>query len=168
MKRKYTEVYREANKRKTDQLGMPHGTASSRLRKLILFDLLVRHKENICYHCGLPISTAEELSTEHKKPWQGQDTSLFWNLDNIGFSHLSCNVGAARRVYPANIPNPRKVGPEGTSWCVTHQDFIPIEKFGASKHRWNGLSQDCKECRKVTRNKSVNYAGQLVRSPTGN
>jgi hypothetical protein len=55
--------------RKSAFLGMPHGTAGNRLRKLILFDLLRRHGENVCLKCSKEIETADELSIEHKQPW---------------------------------------------------------------------------------------------------
>lgn len=56
-----------SNKKKTEQLGMPFGTATNRLRKLVLFDILQRHSENICFHCGGKILTADNLSMEHKE-----------------------------------------------------------------------------------------------------
>lgn len=39
------------------------------------------------------------LSIEHKIPWLNSENpqGLFFDLQNIAFSHLSCNVGAARR-----------------------------------------------------------------------
>ena len=89
-----------SNKKKSEQLGMPHGTASGRLRKKILYDLLVRLKENFCYQCENEIQSETELSIEHKTPWLDNSPELFWDLNNIAFSHLSCNAGAAR--------NPRK------------------------------------------------------------
>lgn len=76
---------------------MPVGTAWARLRKIVLFDILKRHNENICYQCGKVIESVEVLSIEHKKPWQNENPKLFWSLDNIAFSHLSCNVANARR-----------------------------------------------------------------------
>src|SRR5579864_1616417 len=79
------------------QLGMPRGTAANRLRKLVLFDLLIRHKENVCYRCKQQIQKAEELSIEHKRPWENVDVKLFWDLTNIAFSHLSCNCAAGKK-----------------------------------------------------------------------
>ena len=37
------------NKKKQNQLGMPIGTATNRLKKLVMFDILKRHNENFCY-----------------------------------------------------------------------------------------------------------------------
>jgi hypothetical protein len=131
----------KSNARKTVFLGIPHGTASNRLRKLVLFDVLRRHGENVCG--SQPIETAEELSIKHKKPWEGVSVELFWSLDNIAFSHLRCNRnhrhegGGAQR---------RKVGPEGTAWCRSCKAFLPEAKFSRHSSRWNGLQPWCNGC----------------------
>ena len=87
------------NKRQTIQLGMPYGTANGRLRKMVLFDLLKKHGENRCYRCSGEIAKCDDLSIEHKKAWLNVDVELFWDLDNIAFSHLKCNssFGARRK-----------------------------------------------------------------------
>jgi hypothetical protein len=86
------------NEKKAAQLGMPFGTAQNRLRKLVLFNLLQRHGENTCFRCGDVIESVEVLSLEHKRPWLDAETSLFWDVENIGFSHLRCNVADARKL----------------------------------------------------------------------
>lgn len=80
------------------QLGMNYGTASNRLVKDILFSLIVETGKDVCYQCGEKIQR-EALSIEHKIPWLDSEnpTQVFFDLDNIAFSHLRCNVGAARR-----------------------------------------------------------------------
>lgn len=85
-------------KKKQEQLGMPLGTASAKLRKSILFSLLKETGKNICYQCGRVIENEDELSIEHKVPYPDSDNpkELFFSLDNIAFSHLRCNIGAAR------------------------------------------------------------------------
>ena len=133
----------ESGARKSAFLGMPHGTANARLRKMILFDLLRRHGENICFNCAQKIETVSELSIEHKRPWEGVSVELFWSLDNIAFSHLSCNLphhyagGGARR---------RKIGPEGTAWCRRCKAFRSTSGFSRHRGRWNGLQALCNEC----------------------
>lgn len=94
-----------SNDRKNAQLGMPFGTANNKLRKLVLFDLLERHGENICYRCDKPIEFVDELSMDHKEPWLGSDTALYWDLDNIAFAHSICNNRAGRRVVVRYCPN---------------------------------------------------------------
>lgn len=83
--------------KKTEQLGMNPGTASYRLVKDLLFKFAVEagHK---CHRCGNELDR-ESFSVEHKKAWIDSDdpVGLFFELENIAFSHLKCNVGAARR-----------------------------------------------------------------------
>jgi len=78
---------------KGDFLGVSYGTAQNKLKKLIMFDLLKQQGNNICYRCGKEIETADELSIEHKKAWFNISIELFWNLDNVAFSHFTCNSG---------------------------------------------------------------------------
>lgn len=91
-------------KKKDIQLGMPHGTASGQLRKKILFSLLEETNKNICFQCGNKIEKESDLSIEHKEPWLDSEnpTKKFFDLDNIAFSHLSCNSGAARQTRIRN------------------------------------------------------------------
>lgn len=85
-------------RKKQEQLGMPLGTASAKLRKSILFSLLKETGKNICFQCGRIIENEDELSIEHKIPYLDSKNpkELFFDLNNIAFSHLSCNVKAAR------------------------------------------------------------------------
>lgn len=85
-----------SNRKKNEQLGMPYGTACHRLRKAVLFNLLKNQGLNICFRCGEEIKSIEQLSMEHKVPWLGNNTALFWDLTNIAFSHLTCNSGNHR------------------------------------------------------------------------
>ena len=82
-------------KKKNDQLGMNVGTASNRLVKDTLFSLV---KDTPCHHCGGCLDR-DNFSIEHKTPWLDSEdpVGLFFDLDNITFSHLSCNSGAARK-----------------------------------------------------------------------
>jgi hypothetical protein len=80
-----------SNEKKSSTLGMPHGTATNRLRKILLFSLLKKHGENLCVRCNSLIDRVEDLSIEHLKPWEGISADLFWDLNNIAFSHLKCN-----------------------------------------------------------------------------
>ena len=77
--------------RKRKFLGMHYGTASNKLRKKIMLMLLKKLDKNWCYRCGAEIETERELSIDHKKSWFKVSVELFWDLNNIAFSHLSCN-----------------------------------------------------------------------------
>jgi hypothetical protein len=110
-----------SNKIKADLLGMPFGTACSKLRKALLFDFVKRLHEDSCYRCGEAISSIEEFSIEHKNAWSKQlsPVDAFFDLNNISYSHLKCNTGAAnienKKIYPNNLEkhraeNKRKYG----------------------------------------------------------
>lgn len=137
--------------RKSAFLGMPHGTACNRLRKMIMFDLLRKHGENVCFKCSEKIKTAEELSIEHKQPWEGVSVELFWSMDNIAFSHLRCN---RNHRYKSGGAKRRRVGPEGTAWCRNCKAFLPVSAFSRHRERWNGLQPWCNGCMKARHDKS--------------
>ena len=91
------------NKKKQDQLGMPVGTASARLKKNIMFNMAQKLELDKCFRCGKKIKTVDDLTIDHKKHWLDVDTKLFWDLKNIAFSHAFCNMSASRN------PNKGKV-----------------------------------------------------------
>ncbi len=83
--------------KKKMQLGMNPSTASGRLVKDILWKLIEQTNQNICCKCGNPMSR-DTFSIEHITPWldSGDPVGLYFDLDNIGFSHHSCNVSDRR------------------------------------------------------------------------
>lgn len=83
--------------KKQKQLGMNPSTASGRLVKDILFKF-VKEAGHKCFICSGEM-TRETFSVEHKTPWLDSEdpVKLFFDLENIAFSHKSCNIGAARR-----------------------------------------------------------------------
>ena len=86
------------NDEKTRQLGMAHGSANNILRKSILFSLVKRCGLDSCFQCGKLIEDIDEFSMDHKVPWlhSPNPAELFFDLDNLAFSHLSCNIRARR------------------------------------------------------------------------
>ena len=132
------------NRKAAETLGMPHGTAAGRLRKMLLFRQLKKHQENICVRCNKEIETVDELSVEHIKPWEGISADLFWDLDNVAFSHMKCNVPHTRR---GGEPR-RLICPEGMGWCNSHKKFLPIDQFYKDGSRWDGRNARCIECHK--------------------
>lgn len=125
------------NDKKREQLGMAWGTANGRLQRRILFHMVQKAQEDTCFHCGLKIDTIEEFSVGHKTPWLDQDPELFWDMDNIAFSHYKCNIAAARR--------PNKIDwPEGKAWCWSCQTMKDLDKFPACKVRIR--TQSCTSC----------------------
>jgi hypothetical protein len=88
-----------AKKKKSEQLGMNDSTASHKLRKLILFSLVQQTEQDVCYRCRTKIETVEDISIEHKMPWldSSDPISVFFDLNNIAFSHLKCNIANRRK-----------------------------------------------------------------------
>lgn len=133
--------WKHGNENKDKFLNMPHGTACNKLRKMIMFDLLKQLNKNFCYKCGKSIETIEDLSIEHKKPWLYVDKKLFWDLNNIAFSHLKCNTTDRPRGL-------NKECKEGFHWCNGCEKCLPIKYFGKYNGSKSGLKPYCKNCRK--------------------
>lgn len=91
--------------KKAEQLGMNPSTATGRLTKDVLYHLVCKTGQNKCFHCGEEMSR-DSFSIEHKTPWLDSEdpVKLFFDLENISFSHLSCNSKASRK--------PPKMSPE--------------------------------------------------------
>lgn len=138
----------KSNKRKNEFLGMPYGTACGKLRKMILFKFAKELGRDNCYRCGEKITDIRNFSIEHIRPWLGVDTKLFWDLDNIAFSHLSCNCkassGGTKKIKP----------PKGQSWCWKCKQFKPIEEFPPKlRNKHSGSMQSCTACATAQRRK---------------
>jgi hypothetical protein len=129
------------NERIAQQLGMSHGAAAGKLRKQVLFHLLERLKENVCFKCNELILTPDDLSIEHKKPWEGRDASLFWDLENIAFSHCDCN---RPHIHGGGLHRP--TFPPGMIWCSGHKQLLPESNFYKDSSTWHGFRFTCKEC----------------------
>lgn len=80
-----------AQSNKVEQLGMPFGTASNRLKKALFFKYIKLANQHFCFDCKKEILTVEDLSIQHKQVWLHIDPTLFWDLENIAFSHKKCN-----------------------------------------------------------------------------
>jgi uncharacterized protein with PIN domain len=90
---------KKSNLERTKQLGMDIGTATARLKKNLMFSLIVECGKDICFQCKKKIVSVDEMSIEHKIPYLHSENpqELFFGLDNISFSHLKCNVNARRK-----------------------------------------------------------------------
>lgn len=124
-----------SNVNKSKFLGIPYGTASAKLRKNIMFMLCQKASMDICFKCNLKIEFVNDLSIEHKLPWENISTELFWNLDNIAFSHLKCN-----KPHTYN----RIESPYGKSWCSGCKRHLLLDEFGLGKR--NGRYRYCNSC----------------------
>ena len=131
----------KSNKMNADLLGVSWGAACNRLRKKVLFSLIVRLKENSCHRCDGEILSVDDLSIEHKNAWrQAVDpVESFFDLNNIAFSHLSCNISA---------------GDRPTKKYYTKEE----QRLGKNKNKrksWHSLGKD--EQQKKRREKYLRY-----------
>lgn len=86
------------NARAVELLEESIGKANNKLKREIMFSLLLRLGINECYRCKQPMA-AFDFSIEHKVSWQKSYTpkETFYDLSNIDFSHFGCNSAAANR-----------------------------------------------------------------------
>lgn len=89
--------------KKKMQLGMNHSTARARLVKDLLWNFIVKTDNDTCCKCGEKMEK-DNFSIEHVKPWLDSEdpVGLFFDIENISYSHLQCNVVDRRNLNPAN------------------------------------------------------------------
>lgn len=121
------------NAEKDRLLGMSYGTAYGRLKKSILFYLVEKCEMNNCFVCGEKIIDIDEFSIEHKSSWQKSKNpkESFFDLDNISFSHLRCNIA--------------RVGASITH-CPQGHEYTEENTV-----RYNGSGRMCLQCRSNNR-----------------
>ncbi len=87
-----------------------------------------------------------EFSIEHKIPWQSAEDpkESFFDLDNIAFSHLKCNIKAASKDARRELVY--KTSP-GTLWCTGCQCERLISCFTKDSASRLGFSAYCRECK---------------------
>jgi hypothetical protein len=125
-------------------LGMPVPTATAKLKKNLMYHLADKLNMLNCLKCKQHIESSEELSIDHIKPWRLVSAELFWDLENLAFSHLKCNVrdrritSKSRRVY----------SPTGTTWCSSCKEYLEFKSFSKCSSRPSGFNDNCKLCRK--------------------
>lgn len=147
----------DQNAKRAKLLGMPMGTAANKLRKALLYKFAKDLGLDECFQCGLAIASLEDFSIEHKKPWQGAANPLesFMDLENIAFSHLSCNSRAGEKPngFKAGNTPTSKVDPgPGNAWC-SKCGVRPRSEFTSNKYRWSQVADLCKDCRSKYRSK---------------
>lgn len=110
--------------KKQSQLGMNPSTASGRLVKDVLFSLVVETGRNVCFRCNQKIKR-EDFSIEHKTPWLDSEdpVKMFFDLDNIAFSHLSCNIKASR---PSKSPTGKTASNYQKDWRLRNSERYKI------------------------------------------
>ena len=126
--------------KKRKQLGMPSGTAYHRLKRKIMFDLICQLDLNWCYQCGAKIETVKDFSVEHKEPWldSANPKELFFDLENIAFSHQSCNYRASRGMKGQRKPCPTISNYRRGCRCDGCRELKRIEQKNYRKKKKNG------------------------------
>jgi hypothetical protein len=107
--------------KKQQQLGINPGTAAHRLVKDLLFRF-VEKSGCVCHRCGKPL-VREDFSIDHKIPWLDSDdpAGMFFDIENIAYSHRTCNYGAARK---------------GNKICSTKEDRLS-RNAEIERQRWS-------------------------------
>lgn len=131
------------NGSKKEQLGMPFGTANYQLKRNLIFNYLNQLHKNECFVCKKQM-TLENYSIEHKIPWLDSKNpkELFFDLDNISFSHKKCNFKSARKTHEI-------VWEEGKAWCWSCTTMKLLEDFPPSKI--NHRTRSCRVCATIDR-----------------
>jgi hypothetical protein len=141
-----------ANNKSSRILGMPFGTACHKLRKLVLFNLAQKLSENVCFRCRKEILTVEDFTIDHKEAWRNKGAQLFWDLNNIAFSHSYCNLPTAMV---------RREIVDGTLWCSKCKMYLEVNRFSKDKKQRTGYSLICKECSN-TRRRKIKAQGDCI------
>jgi hypothetical protein len=122
---------KNSNNIKSEQLGISISTAQHQLRKMIMFDLVQKANLDNCFRCGNKVAI-ENFSIEHKENWLHSEVpkELFFDLNNIAFSHILCNSIARRSVKGKKI-NPKHIkrGEKRSSSKLKEKDIPEIRKL---------------------------------------
>ncbi len=129
--------------KKTEQLGLNFGTAQNRLKKQLMLQLVQQCGRDSCFRCGELITSAVDLSIDHKKDWLDVSPELFWDLNNIEFSHRGCNSSCRSRVV--NRYGAKMERPDGFEYCFSCPGLKPVSEF------WRN-QQECKLCKNARNN----------------
>lgn len=119
-----------SHKNKDEQLGMSYSSARHRLLKDVLFKLIVDSGLDTCYRCGKKISR-DELSIDHKVDWlnSGKAEELFFDIENIAFSHFSCNTAASCEKKKLNLsPEERRKRKTQQALLSKKRNYDPVKR----------------------------------------
>lgn len=137
------------NRNKAERLGMPFGTANNKLRKSLLYDFAKRCEEDSCFRCNSKIESIEEFSIEHKISWYYSEypASTFFDLNNIAFSHIRCNIQASafgnNNSVGHTAPNAKPLV-IGQKWCAAGKHYEILENFTKNRFNSDGLQKECR------------------------
>jgi hypothetical protein len=136
-----------ANRKKSKQLKMSYGAACNKLRKELMFNMARSLNKLICFRCKKEIKTIDEFSIDHKIAWldSNDPINLFFDLNNVVFSHFICNIKAQRKISQ-KYPNKN-----GKAWCSNCRKYVKTKNFGENprKQQKRTLRYYCNKCRKI-------------------
>ena len=124
---------------------MNPSTAQARLLRDLLFNFAINsgHK---CFRCGERLDR-KTFSIEHIEDWLDSDDPIgkFFDVDNIAYSHLRCNVGASRTVSG----QVRKHGLKryNTYGCRCEICKAAKSKYNKLRKRWVGRVAQASDCK---------------------
>lgn len=123
--------------KKAEQLGMNPSTASNRLVKDILYSFIVGTGFDLCCKCG-DFMSREDFSVEHIDPWLDSDNpvDMYFDLKNVSFSHLSCNVKDVRRPTQKYFTEEEKRAAKRESDRVYRSKLDPVTKKARRKEQY--------------------------------
>ena len=99
--------YQRRTRKIQELLGEKLSTAKSKLNKILMFELAKKSNLDTCFRCGQKIEDIVEFTIDHKESWILSDNpaQLFYDLDNIAFSHAKCNYEAGTKTFVSNCKN---------------------------------------------------------------
>lgn len=124
------------NKRK-EQLGVHPATASGRLLRDLLFHYVMKESHK-CFRCDGELER-DNFSIEHKIPWLNSDNpiELFYDLDNITYSHQKCNYGAHAVPHKLDLTPKERAERNRLKWAEYKRNTYNSEKR-SEKYRTKG------------------------------
>ena len=115
-------------KQNAKKLGKSFGAAGTELKKHLLFHFAKKLGMDVCYRCGEKIVDIAKFSVEHKKGWRFAENpkETFFDLDNIAFSHLSCNSRAKKhhRKYSSREEAREAKAIEKANWYTKNREIV--------------------------------------------
>ena len=108
------------------QLGMEMKSASTKLMRDLLWQYIENSGETLCHACGEPLCR-ETFTVEHIEKWLDSEdpAGLYFDLNNISFSHQRCNtprirpqhrdVNPATKIFTKDIPRIKRLSATGRS-----------------------------------------------------
>ena len=65
---------------------------------MIMYSLARKLSMLDCYRCKKEIDDISDFTIDHKKGWVNVSPALFWDMNNIAFSHATCNFNAGKTI----------------------------------------------------------------------